>query len=218
MGFPHADPQPLPHAVVRTRDHRPRRLLMMIRELVLTALRAAKNAADEKARYLIAFVYGIIALSGAIFFTLLFQPWLYIWVYIGLDDADGGDRYANRAAASPCRAAWRAGNRPSASTWPASRTAPYTRLANRQSQNRYELGRNACGALTRSGMMRAQESEMQRTRSAFRRLHKETPPVRRMSVIRDTVNRRRGRCTLHSAARYFSRSLGSVGKSRVDAI
>jgi O-antigen ligase len=58
--------------------------LMLIRELVLTALRAAKNATEETARYLIAFVYGIIALSGAIFFTLLFHPWPYIWAYIGL--------------------------------------------------------------------------------------------------------------------------------------
>ena len=58
--------------------------LMVIRELVITGLRVAKNAPDETRRYLIAFVYGIIALSGAIFFTLLSQPWLYIWAYIGL--------------------------------------------------------------------------------------------------------------------------------------
>jgi O-antigen ligase len=58
--------------------------VMMIRELVLTALRAARKASDETARYLIAFVYGIIGLSGAIFFTPLFHPWLYIWAYIGL--------------------------------------------------------------------------------------------------------------------------------------
>jgi O-antigen ligase len=58
--------------------------LMLIRELVRTSIRAAKNATDEVARYLIAFVYGIIGLSGAIFFTPLFKPWLYIWAYIGL--------------------------------------------------------------------------------------------------------------------------------------
>jgi O-antigen ligase len=58
--------------------------LMLIRELALTAVRAAKSADDETARYLIAFVYGIIAVSGAIFFTPLFRPWLYIWAYIGL--------------------------------------------------------------------------------------------------------------------------------------
>jgi O-antigen ligase len=58
--------------------------LMMIRELVLTALRAARNATHETARYLIAFLYGIIALSFAIFFANLWQPWFYIWAYIGL--------------------------------------------------------------------------------------------------------------------------------------
>ena len=58
--------------------------VMLIRELVLTALRAARNATDETGRYLIAFVYGVIALSFAIFFTNLFHPWIYIWAYIGL--------------------------------------------------------------------------------------------------------------------------------------
>jgi O-antigen ligase len=58
--------------------------VMMLRELVLNALRAAKQASDETARYLIAFVYGIIALSGALFFTQLFHPWIYIWAYVGL--------------------------------------------------------------------------------------------------------------------------------------
>lgn len=58
--------------------------LMVIRQLVITARRAAETAPDETARYLIAFIYGIIALSGAIFFTLIFKPWLYVWIYCGL--------------------------------------------------------------------------------------------------------------------------------------
>jgi len=58
--------------------------LMMIRQLVITARRAADTAPDETARYLIAFIYGIIAISGAIFFTLIFRPWPYVWAYIGL--------------------------------------------------------------------------------------------------------------------------------------
>jgi hypothetical protein len=33
---------------------------------------------------LIAFIYGIMALSGALFFAQLFRPWLYIWIYCGL--------------------------------------------------------------------------------------------------------------------------------------
>jgi O-antigen ligase len=58
--------------------------LMVITQLVITARRAAGTAPDETARYLIAFIYGIIAISGAIFFTLIFKPWLYVWAYIGL--------------------------------------------------------------------------------------------------------------------------------------
>jgi O-antigen ligase len=58
--------------------------LMLIRQLVITARRAAESAPDETARYLIAFIYGIIAISGAIFFTLIFRPWPYVWAYVGL--------------------------------------------------------------------------------------------------------------------------------------
>ncbi len=58
--------------------------LMVIRQLVITARRAAETAPDDTARYLIAFIYGIIAISGAIFFTLIFRPWPYVWAYIGL--------------------------------------------------------------------------------------------------------------------------------------
>ena len=58
--------------------------LLVIGQLVITARRAAENASDETARYLIAFIYGIVAVSGAVFFGQLFKPWLYIWIYIGL--------------------------------------------------------------------------------------------------------------------------------------
>ena len=58
--------------------------LMVIGQLVITARRAAENAPDETARYLIAFIYGIVAVSGAVFFGQLFKPWLYIWMYSGL--------------------------------------------------------------------------------------------------------------------------------------
>ena len=59
--------------------------LMMIRQVMITAHRAAEQrASEETARYLIAFIYGIFAMSAAIFFTLLSKPWLYIWAYIGL--------------------------------------------------------------------------------------------------------------------------------------
>lgn len=58
--------------------------LMVIRQLVTTARSAARAAPDEMARYLVAFVYGMLALSVAIFFTLLFKPWAYVWAYSGL--------------------------------------------------------------------------------------------------------------------------------------
>jgi O-antigen ligase len=58
--------------------------LLLIGQLVITARRAAENAAPETARYLIAFIYGIVAVSGAIFFSQVFRPWLYIWIYVGL--------------------------------------------------------------------------------------------------------------------------------------
>jgi O-antigen ligase len=82
--------------------------VMLIRELVLTALRAATNASDEIGTYMIAFVYGVLALSFAIFFTNLFHPWIYIWAYIGLtmrmavtarQSAQPNARYEQRRAA-----------------------------------------------------------------------------------------------------------------------
>jgi O-antigen ligase len=58
--------------------------LMLIGLLVATARRAAAIASDDTARYLIAFIYGILAMSFAVTFSLLFKPWLYIWIYIGI--------------------------------------------------------------------------------------------------------------------------------------
>jgi O-antigen ligase len=58
--------------------------LMFLRELVITSIRAAKNAPDATGRYLVAFIYGVIGLAGAIFFTHMFNPWPYIYAYFGL--------------------------------------------------------------------------------------------------------------------------------------
>jgi O-antigen ligase len=58
--------------------------LLLIRELLLTARRAAEHAPEDTARDLIAFVFGIIGLSFAVFFTLLSYPWIYVWMYIGV--------------------------------------------------------------------------------------------------------------------------------------
>ena len=58
--------------------------LMVIAQLLIVARRAAGIASDETARYLIAFIYGLIALSCALLFGQLYQPWPYIWTYSGL--------------------------------------------------------------------------------------------------------------------------------------
>ena len=58
--------------------------LLLIGQLVVTARRAAVHATGEAARHLIAFIYAIIALSGAVIFAQLFRPWLYIWAYTAL--------------------------------------------------------------------------------------------------------------------------------------
>ncbi len=58
--------------------------LMTIRQLMITARRAAERGSEETARDLVAFIYGIFAMSAAVFFSLLSRPWLYIWAYVGL--------------------------------------------------------------------------------------------------------------------------------------
>jgi len=58
--------------------------LMVIAQLLITARRAAKVASGETARYLIAFIYGCLAMSFAVLAALLFRPWLYIWAYTAL--------------------------------------------------------------------------------------------------------------------------------------
>jgi O-antigen ligase len=57
--------------------------LLIIRGAVLTARSAAEVAPAELRSYLIAFVFGMFFVSVAVFFALLFKPWLYIWAYIG---------------------------------------------------------------------------------------------------------------------------------------
>lgn len=58
--------------------------LLVIVQLLITARLAAEHASEETARYLIAFIYGIVGLSGAVFFSQIFKPWLYVWIYSGL--------------------------------------------------------------------------------------------------------------------------------------
>jgi O-antigen ligase len=58
--------------------------LLLIRSLLIVARRSAEVAPHDAARHLIAFVYGIIALSGALVFSVIYRPWLYVWMYAGL--------------------------------------------------------------------------------------------------------------------------------------
>jgi O-antigen ligase len=58
--------------------------LLLIRSLLISARRAAEHAPDETARYLIAFVYGMVGLSAALVFSVIYKPWLYVWMYTGV--------------------------------------------------------------------------------------------------------------------------------------
>jgi len=58
--------------------------LLVIAQLLITARRAAAIANSETSRYLIAFIYGCLAMSFAVLAALLFRPWLYIWAYTAL--------------------------------------------------------------------------------------------------------------------------------------
>lgn len=58
--------------------------LMMIGQLVLTARRAAASTSGPPAAYLIAYVYGTVGISIALFTTLLSIPLPYVWIYNGL--------------------------------------------------------------------------------------------------------------------------------------
>jgi len=51
---------------------------------VTTARSAASIASPELRRYLIAFVFGMLALAVALFFANLTKPWAYIWMYVGM--------------------------------------------------------------------------------------------------------------------------------------
>jgi O-antigen ligase len=58
--------------------------LAIVRGVVVTARSAAEVASAELRPYLVAFIFGMCFVSVAVFFSLLFKPWLYIWAYIGM--------------------------------------------------------------------------------------------------------------------------------------
>jgi hypothetical protein len=72
-----------------------------MREIIGSAHTAARYASDELRGYLIALIFGIIAVLGAITFALLFKPWIYIWAYIGLSMRMAAIAMQNRTASLP---------------------------------------------------------------------------------------------------------------------
>jgi hypothetical protein len=50
---------------------------------VITARDAVAVAEEQDRRHLLAFIFGIMALAVAAFFTNIFGPWLYVWIYVG---------------------------------------------------------------------------------------------------------------------------------------
>jgi hypothetical protein len=59
--------------------------LLLLLTRTLTTVRSAVEFADPKTRdYLIAFFFGFSACLIALFFALLYKPWIYIWAYIGV--------------------------------------------------------------------------------------------------------------------------------------
>jgi O-antigen ligase len=58
--------------------------VFLLRQVMVTARAAVPAAEDEQDRkQLLAFVFGIVAFSIAAFFTNIYGPWLYLWIYIG---------------------------------------------------------------------------------------------------------------------------------------
>jgi O-antigen ligase len=58
--------------------------LLIIRQLVTTALTTAAAADTSDRNFIVAFVFSFLILAVGIFFVLLFKPWTYLWAYIGL--------------------------------------------------------------------------------------------------------------------------------------
>jgi len=58
--------------------------LVMLQQLVTTALSTVPISDAPDRNLIIAFVFSFLILSIGIFFVLLFKPWTYLWPYIGL--------------------------------------------------------------------------------------------------------------------------------------
>jgi len=58
--------------------------LLILRQLVTTALTTAAVADASDRNLIVAFVFSFLILAVGIFFVLLFKPWTYLWLYFGL--------------------------------------------------------------------------------------------------------------------------------------
>jgi hypothetical protein len=58
--------------------------LLILRQLVTTALTTAAVADASDRNFILAFAFSFLILAIGIFFVLLFRPWTYLWAYIGL--------------------------------------------------------------------------------------------------------------------------------------
>jgi hypothetical protein len=59
-------------------------LLLILRQLVTTALATVVVADSPDRDYIVAFVFSFLILGIGIFFVLLAKPWFYLWSFIGL--------------------------------------------------------------------------------------------------------------------------------------
>ncbi len=57
--------------------------VLIVRRTMLVAGRAIPLASGDERRQLLAFQFGMIAMLVAVFFTLIFKPWPYLWMYMG---------------------------------------------------------------------------------------------------------------------------------------
>jgi hypothetical protein len=58
--------------------------LLILRQLVTTALTTAAVADASDRNFIVAFVFSFLILAVGIFFVQPYKPWTYLWPYIGL--------------------------------------------------------------------------------------------------------------------------------------
>ena len=86
--------------------------LGLLYQAVTTARAAADVASPQLRRYLIGFVFGMLALAVALFFANLTKPWAYIWMYVGMTSRAAVDALGD--VLSHARSAARLGGGPTA--------------------------------------------------------------------------------------------------------